>query len=182
MLSSRCTHWANRYSGSRPATTGSILVDRKKNITSVHLRTGLIDSAYAAGMDRTSTRIVEMMLAVAELISGGQGLAPLLAPKKFAQLSSVSGAKNDGGLVAAVVSLCSEVSSIHNTGNTKMIPMTQAATPSSSAPRLGLGALVGISFVAVGFAPDVSSAVIGPPPGTATTRRAGRTWRWRSCR
>ena len=36
-------------------TTGSIFVDRKKNITSVHLRTGRIDSAnagfFAAGQD-----------------------------------------------------------------------------------------------------------------------------------
>jgi hypothetical protein len=31
--------------GSSPATIGSIRVDRKKNMTSVHLRTGLIDSA-----------------------------------------------------------------------------------------------------------------------------------------
>jgi hypothetical protein len=28
-----------------PATTGSIFVERKKNSTSVHLRTGRIDSA-----------------------------------------------------------------------------------------------------------------------------------------
>src|SRR5262245_21053252 len=132
-------------------------------------------------MDRINTRIVESTLAVAELINGGHGLAPLLAPKKFAQLSSVSGAKNDGGLVAALASLWNEVSSIHSTGKTKMIPMIQAATPSSTALRLGLGTLVGMSLVAVGFAPDVSSAVIRPP-GTATTRRARRTWRWRSCR
>src|SRR3954452_5446379 len=118
MLSSRCTHWANRYSGSRPATTGSIFVDRKKNSTSVHLRTGRIDSAYAAGMDSASTRIVEMTLADSELISGGHGLAPVAPPKKFAYPWNVSGARNDGGLVAASVSLCSEVSSIHSTGAT----------------------------------------------------------------
>src|SRR5215212_10142265 len=107
MLSSRCDHWANRYSGSRPATTGSILVDRKKNITSVHLRTGRMDRAYAAGMARINTKIVDTTLAVSELIKGGHGLAPLPAPKKFAYPSSVNGAKNDGGLVAASVSLCS---------------------------------------------------------------------------
>src|SRR3954468_1753302 len=101
MLSSRCTHWANRYNGSRPATTGSILVDRKKNITSVHLRTGRIDSAYAAGMDSTSTRIVDRMEAGAELIRDGQGLVPVPEPKKLAYPSNVRGAKNDGGLVAA---------------------------------------------------------------------------------
>ena len=59
-------------------------MDRKKNITSVHLRTGRMDSAYAAGMASTSTRIVDTTLAVTELISGGHGLAPLPAPKKFA--------------------------------------------------------------------------------------------------
>jgi hypothetical protein len=31
--------------GSSPATSGSIFVDRKKNMTSVHLRTGRMDSA-----------------------------------------------------------------------------------------------------------------------------------------
>ena len=56
-------------------------MDRKKNSTSVHLRTGRIDSAYAAGIDSASTSRVEQMLAVAELMSGGNGLAPLLAPK-----------------------------------------------------------------------------------------------------
>ena len=59
-------------------------MDRKKNITSVHLRTGRMDSAYAAGIARISTKIVETMLAVAELISGGHGLAPVAAPKKLA--------------------------------------------------------------------------------------------------
>ena len=51
-------------------------MDRKKNITSVHFWTGLTDSAYAAGMASRITRIVETIEAVAELISGGQGLAP----------------------------------------------------------------------------------------------------------
>ena len=59
-------------------------MDRKKNITSVHLRTGRIDSAYAAGMASTSTRIVDRMQAVAELIRDGQGLVPVPAPKKLA--------------------------------------------------------------------------------------------------
>ena len=59
-------------------------MDRKKNSTSVHLRTGRIDSAYAAGMARISTKIVDRMLADAELISGGHGLAPVAAPKKLA--------------------------------------------------------------------------------------------------
>src|SRR3982750_1706186 len=96
MLSSRCTHWANRYSGSRPATTGSILVERKKNITSVHLRTGRIDSAYAAGMASSSTRTVDRMLAVSELSREAQGLAP----KNSRYPCVVRGAKIDGGFVA----------------------------------------------------------------------------------
>jgi hypothetical protein len=59
-------------------------VDRKKNSTSVHLRTGRIDNAYAAGMASTSTSAVDRMLAVKELSSAGTGLAPVCAPKKFA--------------------------------------------------------------------------------------------------
>src|SRR3954454_7214931 len=122
--------------GSRPATTGSIFVDRKKNRTSVHLRTGRIDSAYAAGMDSTSTTIVEIRLADSELISGGHGLAPVAPPKKFAYPWNVSGAKNDGGLVAASVSLCNEVSSIQSTGATNSSPTTHATSPSTGPATL----------------------------------------------
>src|SRR3954449_4126243 len=98
MLSRKPVFLANRYTGSSPATTGSILVDRKKNITSVHLRTRLMDSAYAAGIASRSTSSVDTRLAVAELISGGSGLAPLLAPKNSAYPCRVSGAAIDGGL------------------------------------------------------------------------------------
>src|SRR3954466_8065417 len=101
MLSRRCDHCANRYSGSRPATTGSILVERKKNITSVHFRTGRIDSAYAAGMASSSTRAVDSTLAVSEFSSEGHGLAPVEAPKNSRYPCSVSGAAIEGGLVAA---------------------------------------------------------------------------------
>src|SRR2546423_14474131 len=105
MLSSRCDHWANRYRGSRPATTGSILVERKKNITSVHLRTGRIDSAYAAGMASSSTSAVDSTLAVSELSREGHGLAPVEAPKNSRDPCSVRGAASDGGVVAACASL-----------------------------------------------------------------------------
>src|SRR5690348_9755398 len=108
MLSRRCTHCANRYRGSRPATTGSILVERKKNITSVHLRTGRIDSAYAAGIASTSTSTVDRMLAVRELSSDGHGLDP-----KYSRYPcNVRGAKIEGGFVAASASLCRDVRSI----------------------------------------------------------------------
>ncbi len=60
-MSSRPVFCAIRYSGRIAATTGSIFVDRKKNSTSVHLRTGRIDSAYAAGMANANTRTVEML-------------------------------------------------------------------------------------------------------------------------
>src|SRR5206468_10411353 len=111
MLSSRCDHCANRYRGSRPATTGSILVERKKNITSVHLRTGRIDSAYAAGMASRSTRTVEITLAVRELSSEGHGSEP----KNSRYPCSVRGARIEGGLVAASASLWKDVRSIQAT-------------------------------------------------------------------
>ena len=41
MLSSIPAFFAKRYTGSSPATTGSIFVERKKNITSVHFSTAL---------------------------------------------------------------------------------------------------------------------------------------------
>src|SRR3954452_18693988 len=98
MLSSRPLFCAKRYSGSSPATTGSILVDRKKNSTSVHLRTGLIDNAYAAGKLTSSTRAVDRTLAVSELSSGGHGLAP---PEKNSRYPArVSGARTAGGFRA----------------------------------------------------------------------------------
>jgi hypothetical protein len=57
------------------------LVDRKKNIASVHFLIGLTASAYAAGIAKMITRMVETIDAVAELINGGHGLAPEDAPK-----------------------------------------------------------------------------------------------------
>ena len=56
-------------------------MDRKKNSTSVHLRTGRIDSAYAAGMANSSTSAVDSTLAVSELASAGHGLVPVEEPK-----------------------------------------------------------------------------------------------------
>src|SRR5215203_4000974 len=112
MLSSRPRYLAKMYSGSRPATAGSILVDRKKNMTSVHFLIGRTDSAYAAGIASRITRIVEMMEAIAELINGGHGLAPEEAPNNSRSPSMVNGAKKLGGLVEALTSECRLVSTM----------------------------------------------------------------------
>src|SRR3954468_13088121 len=135
MLSSRCDHCANRYSGSRPATTGSILVERKKNITSVHLRTGRIDSAYAAGMASSSTNTVDSTLAVSELSREGHGLAPVEAPKNSRYPCSVREAAIDGGFVAASASLWKDVRSIQAIGTMKRMPTSQARRPRARVPR-----------------------------------------------
>lgn len=72
-----------RRVGRRPApstsdassmSTGSILVEKKKS-TSVHLFTGRIDRALAAGKASRMTRIVETTLPVSELASGVHGPA-----------------------------------------------------------------------------------------------------------
>ena len=46
-------------------------MDRKKNRTSVHFSTGLIDNAYAAGIASSSTMIVDPIDAENELSNGG---------------------------------------------------------------------------------------------------------------
>src|SRR4051794_14492161 len=102
MLSSSPAFCANRYSGRRPATIGNILVLRKKNSTSVHLRTGLMLKAYAAGKHSKSTSTVDRTLAVRLLSSGGQGEAP---PEKNSRYPSRgSGADTDGGVGGGVSS------------------------------------------------------------------------------
>src|SRR6476469_8217880 len=116
-----------------PATTGSILVDRKKNRTSVHFFTGRIDSAYAAGNASSSTSAVDRMLAVRELSSGGQGPAS----KNDLYPSRESGANTSGGFFAASFSWWKEVRTIHSTGRAKRMPMTQAAADSSTPLRGG---------------------------------------------
>src|SRR3954469_21332073 len=136
MLSSNPACCANREIGSSPATTGSILVDRKKNSTSVHLRTGRIDNAYAAGIASSSTTTVEATLGLSELPSAGHGVVPAPAPRNSRYPCNVSGAASDGGLVAASGSECSEVSSIQSTGSTKTMPTSQATNVRTSPPRL----------------------------------------------
>src|SRR4051794_14396140 len=151
MLSSSPAFCANRYSGRRPATIGNILVLRKKNSTSVHLRTGLMLKAYAAGKHSKSTSTVDRTLAVRLLSSGGQGEAP---PEKNSRYPSrVSGANTDGGLVAAFSSEWKEVSTIHTTGSTNRMPTTQASRESQGPPRSFFLGTVG-----------TATAVIGSPP------------------
>src|SRR3954451_1814584 len=107
-LSSMSIFCAIKYTGNRPATTGSIFVDRKKNITSVHLRTGRIDNAYAVGIASTSISAVASTAAVSELARYGHGFAPPPAQKKSRYPSSVSGAPMLGGFVLASASLWNE--------------------------------------------------------------------------
>src|SRR4051794_20257765 len=151
--------------GSRPATTGSIFVDRKKNRTSVHFFTGRIDSAYAAGRARTRTKRVEASEATVELISAGQGLAPPPPPENSREPARGGAAPKEGGLVAASVSEWKDVRAIHAIGRKNTIPSSQATRPRPSPLR--------------GTAPLGFTAMVllmpGPPPhGTGTTRRAGR--------
>src|SRR3954447_10709316 len=151
MLSSRPAFCANRYSGSRPATIGSIFVLRKKNSTSVHFRTGLMLRAYAAGKHNRSTRTVDRMLAVRLLSNGGHGDAP---PEKNSRYPSrVSGANTEGGLVAASASEWNEVRTIHSTGSTNRIPTTHASSESQGPPRSFFLGTEG-----------ATTAVIGRPP------------------
>src|SRR2546427_8923218 len=71
MLSSSCRSRASRYRGTRLAANGRKRVEMKKKRKSWVLLTGLMASAYAAGSPRTSTRKVETMLAIAELMKNG---------------------------------------------------------------------------------------------------------------
>src|SRR5437773_10401213 len=107
-------------------------------------------SAYAAGMASSSTKIVDAMLAVAELISGGHGLAPVVAPKNSRYPARVSGAVNFGGLVPASASLWNEVSTIHATGRKNTMPMSHATRPHRALrarrPRAGVAAVAVIGW------------------------------------
>src|SRR3954451_9051957 len=111
-----------------PATTRRKREDREKNKTSVHLRPGRIDSAYAAGIARTRTSSVATRLAVSEFSRDGQGLVPVPTPKKEREPSRGSGARTEGGLVAAPSSLWNDASPIHSTGPTNKNPVSQAGT------------------------------------------------------
>src|SRR5579859_5027554 len=110
MLSSRCAFSAMTYNGPIAATTGSILVEMKKNSESRHPATGWIDSAYAAGSASTSTRIVETTVAIAECSMNGP--IPLKTSRNWLRV----GLKvNCGGQVSAADSGLNAVITIHST-------------------------------------------------------------------
>jgi hypothetical protein len=88
-------------------------------------------------MARTSTRTVERIEAVAELIIGGHGLTPELAPKNSLYASRVRFAATEGGFVAASVSEWNEVRIIHRTGVAKSRASSQAAMPAAVLFRVG---------------------------------------------
>src|ERR1043165_3857409 len=116
--------------GRRPATTGSILVDRKKNRTSVHFFTGRTDSAYAAGSASSSTSSVDATDATAELTRAGQGLGPAPVTKKSRATARVRAAPKEGGLVAGSASEWKDVRAIQAMGRKNTIPNSQATRPS----------------------------------------------------
>src|SRR5258708_23067386 len=117
MLSSRCDLSAITYSGPMAATTGSILVEMKKNSESRHFLTGRTDSAYAAGSASTRTRTVEPTVAIAECSMNG----PI--PLKTSRNSLRVGLKvNCGGQVSAADSDLNAVITIHSTQLKKPTP------------------------------------------------------------
>src|SRR3984957_8980782 len=123
MLSSRCALSAMTYSGPIAATTGSILVEMKKNSESRQPRTGRIDSAYAAGSASTSTTMVEPIVAIAECSMNGS------IPLNTMRNSLRVGLKvNFGGQVSAADSGLNAVITIHRIGMKKAIPATQPST------------------------------------------------------
>src|SRR6201996_8217990 len=71
MLSSRCRSRAAMEIGMIAASTGRILVLMKKNSTSRVFLTGRSESANAHGVARARTRIVDTMVANAELATYG---------------------------------------------------------------------------------------------------------------
>src|ERR1700712_3170270 len=138
-------------------------------------------------MASSRTRTVETMLAMAELMIAGQGLAPGLAPKNSRYPSSVRGAVMLGGLVAAFVSLWNEVSTMKATGRKKNSPITHAAIPMEAVPsrepwiverRLRTFSPPDAAVRPEGFSSETTMLMaLTPLLGTGRTRRAARTWR-----
>src|ERR671910_441279 len=109
MLSSTPMFFAMMYSGRIEATAGSIRVDMKKNSPSRHLGMRAIDRAYAAGVARMITRMVDTMDAVAELMKYGAKSRSRIAR----YWSSVGVKKNVGGSVEARASRLKPVRDSH---------------------------------------------------------------------
>src|ERR1700745_2706137 len=109
------------YSGPIAATIGSILVEMKKNRPSRHRLTGCTDSAYAAGVASSSTRIVDPTVA----LTGGVRKGPI--PENTRRNCASVGLKtNLGGHVSAADSGLKAVITIHSTGRKNAIPITKA--------------------------------------------------------
>src|SRR6266566_7100366 len=125
MLSSIPMFFAMMYSGRIEATAGIIRVDMKKNSPSRHFGMRAIDSAYAAGVARMITRIVDRMDAVAELMKYG----PKLRSRIARYWSNVGVKKNVGGSVEAWDSCLKPVRNIHSTGAKNSRPTIQARMP-----------------------------------------------------
>src|SRR5450755_1434369 len=107
------------------ATTGSILVLMKKNSTSRVFLTGRSDRANAHGAASTSTRIVDTIVAKAELATYGH--RPL---ENTVLYSDRVGEKITVGVfVYAWASVLNEVITIHRTGKKNRIPTTQPTMP-----------------------------------------------------
>ena len=139
------------------------------------LRTGRIDSAYAAGKASSRTRTVDRTLAVSELSSDGHGLAPP-APKKLAvALQRQRG--EEGRRVGRRVGLAVERGQHHpqhRQDEEDPDDPGQAALRMIALPRL-LAVLDGAGPAAVAWCGGRwrwrSSR---SPPGTGTTRCAAR--------
>src|SRR5690606_6747478 len=118
------------------ATTGSILVEMKKNSTSLTFSTGRIDSAYAAGTPSSSTSSVDTPVAMAELAT----YVPL-PPSITARNWSSVGAKNHvGGSDPGWFSCLNAVAAIQATGKKNDRASSQVSvvsTPPVARPRAG---------------------------------------------
>src|SRR6185312_9818254 len=99
------------------ATTGSILVEMKKNSTSEVFFTGRMLRAYDAGTASTMTSTVESPVAMSEL----RKYAPAPLASTASNCSNVGTKKNTGGLEAAADSGLNAVMTSQITGakNTK---------------------------------------------------------------
>src|SRR3989475_8934166 len=134
MLSSSCRSRASRYRGTRLAANGRKRVEMKKKRKSWVLLTGLMASAYAAGSPRTSTRKVETMLAIAELMKNG-GKSPDSTSWNSARVGTK---KIVGGELAACGSVLKASSHIHKTGKKKTNTTSQPTTDHNNLERSGV--------------------------------------------
>src|SRR5256885_2420889 len=106
----------------------------KKNSTSCVLLTGLIASAYAAGSPRTSTRRVETMLAMAELMKNG-GKSPDSTSWNSIRVGTK---KIVGGELAACGSVLRPSRHIQKTGKKKTNTTSQPTTDHKTFERRGV--------------------------------------------